>query len=73
MDLESNDSVFSKLHLKLALSILLVLAVVLTLLIGTMNFYLTNSNKREALQFIETLVQNEGLLNPYIKKPLLSA
>lgn len=53
--------VFKKLRIKLALSIMVVLAVVLTALIGSFNIYLYSSNHKQARYFIDELIDNDGL------------
>ena len=52
--------VFKKLKIKISVSITAVLAIVLAILIGSLNFYLTTSNKNIATQFINQLVENDG-------------
>ncbi|MFA6937866.1 MAG: HAMP domain-containing sensor histidine kinase [Treponema sp.] len=52
--------VFKKLKIKISVSITAVLAIVLAVLIGSLNFYLTKSNKKVATQFINQLVENDG-------------
>ncbi|MBQ1794930.1 MAG: hypothetical protein II110_04540, partial [Treponema sp.] len=54
--------VFRKLQLKLSLSILLVQAIVLLVLLGSLNLYLHASNLQGCYAFIEDLVQGDGIV-----------
>lgn len=52
--------VFKKLRVKLSLSIMVVLALVLAILIGSFNVYLNSSNDRQTDEFMKSLVDNDG-------------
>lgn len=54
------NDVFKKLKVKISISVSSVLAVVLAVLIGSLNLYLASSNKRMATEFIDRLIEDEG-------------